>query len=587
MNDFPAPRFGGTMGEIFVATAAAVAPEGVTLLLAGQSSPTQKAYLRLTASAISAGDTVLCARISGTIVVLGRVGAKQDPGGGSVTVDDELSTESENPVQNKVITSALDTLDTEKYELPAGGIPEADLADAVQSSLEKADSALLTARGTAIPKNSDLDDYKTPGNYYIATASIAGTITAGGAPLPYSSNTSYRLSVLQGGGIGIIQILQVTGYAAGAIYIRLYLSSTWYAWQQLVRSGMSGASLASPSFSGTPTAPTAASGTNTTQIATTAFVQSAAQTEAANAVSTFVRPNLLDNWYFGNGVINQRGQSNYTNSGYCIDRWKMSSSFTLNLLTDSLQIVSSAAWNGIMQIINISARSGDTFTFSFLGDASSSSKAVYYGVGYMNGSSRVIVSEKYVQLTTTKNLYTLTGTLPAEYDGELLYVNIWSRYASETINLYAAKLELGDTQTLAHQEDGEWVLNELPDPTAEMAKCRRYYQRFTQVGASIGYVIANVIAYSATSANLTLRLGMRAPTGNEVAVSYSDISHIVFATQRIDAGISATGVSGAHVTDSGDVVMNLNAANALTPATIYNAALKAGVDAWIAFSTEP
>ena len=35
------------------------------------------------------------------------------------------------------------------------------------------------------------------------------------------------------------------------------------------------APLASPSFTGTPTAPTAVSGTNTTQIATTAFVQTA------------------------------------------------------------------------------------------------------------------------------------------------------------------------------------------------------------------------------------------------------------------------------------------------------------------------
>lgn len=35
------------------------------------------------------------------------------------------------------------------------------------------------------------------------------------------------------------------------------------------------APLASPGFTGAPTAPTAAAGTNTTQIATTAFVQSA------------------------------------------------------------------------------------------------------------------------------------------------------------------------------------------------------------------------------------------------------------------------------------------------------------------------
>lgn len=37
------------------------------------------------------------------------------------------------------------------------------------------------------------------------------------------------------------------------------------------------ANTSSPSFTGTPTAPTAAKGTNTTQIATTAFVQTAVQ----------------------------------------------------------------------------------------------------------------------------------------------------------------------------------------------------------------------------------------------------------------------------------------------------------------------
>jgi len=39
------------------------------------------------------------------------------------------------------------------------------------------------------------------------------------------------------------------------------------------------APLASPTFTGTPAAPTAADGTNTTQIATTAFVQAQAQVD--------------------------------------------------------------------------------------------------------------------------------------------------------------------------------------------------------------------------------------------------------------------------------------------------------------------
>ena len=43
------------------------------------------------------------------------------------------------------------------------------------------------------------------------------------------------------------------------------------------------------------------------------------------------------------------------------------------------------------------------------------------------------------------------------------------------IRVSAAKLELGDTQTLAHQdEDGNWQLNEIPNYAEELAKCQRY-----------------------------------------------------------------------------------------------------------------
>lgn len=61
-------------------------------------------------------------------------------GGTSVTVDRELSTTSENPVQNKVITQALNDKGT--YSKPTGGIPKTDLASEVQTSLGKADTAL-------------------------------------------------------------------------------------------------------------------------------------------------------------------------------------------------------------------------------------------------------------------------------------------------------------------------------------------------------------------------------------------------------------------------------------------------------------
>lgn len=67
-------------------------------------------------------------------------------GGGSVTVDNALSGSSTNPVQNKVIKTALDAKGT--YSKPYGGIPKSDLASAVRTSLGKADTALQAVPST-------------------------------------------------------------------------------------------------------------------------------------------------------------------------------------------------------------------------------------------------------------------------------------------------------------------------------------------------------------------------------------------------------------------------------------------------------
>lgn len=66
------------------------------------------------------------------------------------------------------------------------------------------------------------------------------------------------------------------------------------------------APLASPTFTGTPAAPTAASGTNTTQIATTEFVQS----EAVSAVTTHADLRSSDT-VFGHAKIYVSGGNLY------------------------------------------------------------------------------------------------------------------------------------------------------------------------------------------------------------------------------------------------------------------------------------
>lgn len=59
--------------------------------------------------------------------------------------------------------------------------------------------------------------------------------------------------------------------------------------------GLAYAPLASPAFTGTPTAPTAAGGTNTTQIATTAFVQGILASPAFTGTPTAPTPATADN----------------------------------------------------------------------------------------------------------------------------------------------------------------------------------------------------------------------------------------------------------------------------------------------------
>lgn len=67
------------------------------------------------------------------------------------------------------------------------------------------------------------------------------------------------------------------------------------------------APLASPAFTGTPTAPTAAPGTNTTQLATTAFVASAAQIATPPAaVMAFAQNSAPDGWLKCNGAAVSR-----------------------------------------------------------------------------------------------------------------------------------------------------------------------------------------------------------------------------------------------------------------------------------------
>nr|DAI89177.1 MAG TPA: collagen alpha 1(VIII) chain protein [Caudoviricetes sp.] len=168
---------------------------------------------------------------------------------------------------------------------------------------------------------------------------------------------------------------------------------------------------------------------------------------SGSVIAAKVQPcnrNLLINWYFGNPVNQRDVSGTISSAGYFLDRWKlMSGSVTIS--ADGITL------NGTMQQVLETAPVG-TVTVSALTQA---------GVG---------------DVVPTYNSETKTVTVTAA--GK---------------KLVAVKLELGTEQTLAHREDGVWVLNEIPDYGEELTKCMRYLQVLAAPydtsgnGVAIGY----------------------------------------------------------------------------------------------------
>lgn len=169
-------------------------------------------------------------------------------------------------------------------------------------------------------------------------------------------------------------------------------------------------------------------------------------------------PNLLDNWYWGNPV-NQRGQTSYTGTDfatYAIDRWLCHGSMHLS--------------NGEIEVSREGAPYGYGYFLQKLG-CSIEGKTVTASVLTSDGVLR------WGTLVATSEEQTVPGT-----DDGLSALKVSSNSFKFSIGSYdnvykiiAVGLELGSQQTLAHQENGVWVLNEIPKFGDQLAECQRYY----------------------------------------------------------------------------------------------------------------
>ena len=175
--------------------------------------------------------------------------------------------------------------------------------------------------------------------------------------------------------------------------------------------------------------------------------------------------NLLRNWYFLNPV-NQRGTvSASAASGYFIDGWTNYGiyKYTASIQSGGIQLTGQAsAISTLYQDITdqIDGINGKQVTLSIL-TAEDGLRAAT-GVVSLTAS---VSNNLIVYGNNSRVLATLLGSTG------VLGVNLRVP-ASETATFKAVKLELGTEQTLAHQENGAWVLNEISDYEAELIKCQ-------------------------------------------------------------------------------------------------------------------
>ena len=173
----------------------------------------------------------------------------------------------------------------------------------------------------------------------------------------------------------------------------------------------------------------------------------------------FCNQNLLDNWYFANPV-NQKGQMEYTGSGYTIDRWR---SYGAKVSINDGYISLSTEGNP---------------TFCQKSELDLYNKTLTFSVLLANGSlctgTGILASGTAWKNTT---LYEDSSIKLWLQNSDPLFNTAIDIKGNTPVDMVAAKLEFGSSQTLAHKEGSKWVLNEIPDYATELAKCQRYFYK--------------------------------------------------------------------------------------------------------------
>lgn len=169
-------------------------------------------------------------------------------------------------------------------------------------------------------------------------------------------------------------------------------------------------------------------------------------------------------WYVSTADV----KHGYHKTGATIDRWYTNAgNLTVSIGDNSIDLTSIYKYHTFYQsIVNTEQYRGQTMTASLYVDSIDKESSFQFGLR--------TVSESALNnsiLLSNSGVYSITWTIPDDATELQFFIQSMIDSAG-TISIKAVKLELGDTQTLAYQDDnGNWQLYEIPNYEEEYAKC--------------------------------------------------------------------------------------------------------------------
>jgi hypothetical protein len=241
-------------------------------------------------------------------------------------------------------------------------------------------------------------------------------------------------------------------------------------------------------------------------------------THLADIAAHVNRKNLLHNWDFRNPV-NQRGLTSAATSfqnAYTLDRWKLMNSGTIAVNSGYITVAGTGSYIPSLRQIVETARvhfAGKEVTFS----------------AYVKGSCKVGIAGSYGDNYTNLTDWTLvkrTITLTAEGG---LYVDISALDVNGSFDVLCAKLELGDTSTLANDPPADYG--------EQLALCQRYYWKIGKLATGNRLIINSFNAGTTTYSYFNVMLPQPMRVSPTLAVSLADL---IYTTTTTGAGSAPT-----------------------------------------------